>query len=159
MDYDSYEDDALDPERWGGWTGPGGYGTICREGKAVCVLGDDAAGPTVDVPEDGDDITNEQFAEMMKGTNSRIVNSKNKSEFNLTYTAGKVNFNIQKPSQVRFALYDLSGRLARTISDTHMEAGSHTLSIDNSKLPAGAYMLSMQTPTAKQTRRILTTGN
>jgi hypothetical protein len=154
-DYDSYEEDALDPKRWGGWTGPGGYGTICRDGKAVCTLGADADGLTVNVPEDAEDITNEEFAEIMGGTSVRGT-SNPKSDFSLKYKAGKITFSLTASSYVRIALYTLNGQLVQTVEDSKMDAGFHSSRVNQSALPAGTYVLSLNTENLMKAQRVIT---
>jgi hypothetical protein len=155
-DWDSYEDDALDPERWGGWTGPGGYGVICRDGKALCTLGDDAVAQTVSVPDDPDDITNAEFTKIAGGTSTKNgkVMSNYRSFFN--YKDNQITFNLGQSSHVKFEMYSLNGSHVATLLDKTMDAGKHTIQTAKISLPAGSYVLAMHTPSATSVRKLVT---
>ncbi len=57
---------------------------------------------------------------------------------------GTIEFSIEKPANVKFSLFDITGRLINTIEDQYFSAGEHTINIDAANIPAGNYYLRME---------------
>ncbi|MFI5263929.1 MAG: hypothetical protein ACHQM6_05385 [Candidatus Kapaibacterium sp.] len=54
---------------------------------------------------------------------------------------GKINYSLEKSSQVRIEAYDAIGRRVRIISDDYEESGIHERSFDLSEFPSGQYFI------------------
>jgi glucose/arabinose dehydrogenase len=67
-----------------------------------------------------------------------------------------VNYNLDRSMQVRFLLYDVSGREIAIITDEQQTAGAHRLEInaDALNLPAGIYYLTLQANNQSRSVRI-----
>lgn len=59
----------------------------------------------------------------------------------------RVNFDLPFSSNVRVAVYDLSGRLVLNVTDSKLNTGHHSLSINAGSLSTGVYILRVETPT------------
>jgi hypothetical protein len=57
-------------------------------------------------------------------------------------------FNLKSAAHCRVALYDRTGRIARTLAPQPYTTGSHQLSVDATGLPAGVYFLTVTTGSA-----------
>jgi hypothetical protein len=60
-----------------------------------------------------------------------------------------VNFAVDKPSSIEISIIDMTGRVISTIHTERVEAGNHTHDLDVSALPAGSYMYTVSTGTAR----------
>ena len=62
--------------------------------------------------------------------------------------SAQIRFGLARPGFVQIGLYDLRGRLVRTLSSGALEPGVHNIRLDggNEKLRAGVYFLRMTTP-------------
>jgi hypothetical protein len=62
--------------------------------------------------------------------------------------SAQIRFGLARPGVVEIGLYDLRGRLVRTLSRGALEPGVHTARLDggNQRLRAGVYFLRMTTP-------------
>lgn len=71
---------------------------------------------------------------------------------------GEARLFLHKPAYVRISLYDLQGRLVRTLLEASLSPGTRTVSVDASDLSSGVYLLraTFETGrhTAASTRRI-----
>ncbi len=57
---------------------------------------------------------------------------------------GTIEFSIEKPANIKFSLFDITGRLIKTIGERYFSAGEHIISIDAANIPAGNYYLRME---------------
>lgn len=53
-----------------------------------------------------------------------------------------VAFSLDRQASVEFAVYDISGRLVKSIASEDYQQGSHSVKIDLENLPSGIYLLS-----------------
>jgi hypothetical protein len=80
---------------------------------------------------------------------------------NPLHSAGELQFTTIRPGALRVRLYDIQGRLARTLlDDPAARAGSHRVSFDGrdergSALPAGIYFYRIETPEASTHGRLV----
>ncbi len=100
------------------------------------------------------DIENRQF--VLEGTGSYegpeipIADALNQNFPNPFNPATTVVFDLAKPAMVRIGIYDVSGRLVRTLVDRSMEAGSHEVGWNGTNnlgtgVPSGLYFYRMTT--------------
>jgi hypothetical protein len=54
-----------------------------------------------------------------------------------------IPFDMAQSGKVRIAIYDVTGRLLKTLMDQNMIAGRHTIALDASTMPSGVYMVRM----------------
>lgn len=60
-----------------------------------------------------------------------------------------INYSLSKASNVDIEVYDINGKLVKTISEKNAEVGQHNTKIDISALEAGVYMYGVKTDNAK----------
>jgi hypothetical protein len=87
---------------------------------------------------------------------SRLTAPKNKPY--MYVRGGNIRFGLIVDSDVNIGLYDLEGRLVRNLVNSRMQAGHHNVSLDESTLSAGTYMISLNTPASKNAQKIITVG-
>jgi hypothetical protein len=61
-------------------------------------------------------------------------------------------FTLPEPSRVRLAVYDVLGREVVVLVDGPQEAGTHGVTLDGSRLPAGTYFVRLEAGVAVETR-------
>ena len=71
--------------------------------------------------------------------------------FNPTTT---ISYSLAKTGRVQLRVYDVQGRLVRTLLDKTLAAGSYAQSFDASGLPSGTYFYRLDTPDGHQSRRM-----
>jgi photosystem II stability/assembly factor-like uncharacterized protein len=62
-----------------------------------------------------------------------------------------ISFYIPRGGKVAFSLCTISGRVIRSIHGRSFEAGSHMFMVDGRSLPAGLYLVTMETPENRTT--------
>ncbi|MEL6443670.1 MAG: T9SS type A sorting domain-containing protein [Bacteroidota bacterium] len=67
-----------------------------------------------------------------------------------------LTFGLAEAAPVRLAVYDLLGRTVRRL-DSPRAAGTHAISLDLSRLPAGVYVVRLETAGRIETRRLTVT--
>jgi hypothetical protein len=72
--------------------------------------------------------------------------------FNPTTTIG---FSLPKPSRVTLRIFDVSGRLVRTLADEEMPAGVHRKIWDATGVATGVYFYRIQAGDFVQTRKLV----
>jgi len=70
-----------------------------------------------------------------------------------------ISFTLAQPGRVRVAIYDLAGRLVKTIHEGDFPAGTNTVSWNGSAGPgvhaaSGVYFVSVETATAREVQRV-----
>lgn len=65
------------------------------------------------------------------------------------------DLNLKKSSNVNVVLYDLNGRLLKTITNADLGVGLHTISFDTNDLAAGEYFVTLNTDYGFQTEKII----
>lgn len=71
-----------------------------------------------------------------------------------------IRYGLPYACDIRLAVYDVQGRLVRTLVDGNVTAGSHTVTWDSkddqrNQLPAGTYFCQMRTPEGVKTNRMI----
>ena len=66
-----------------------------------------------------------------------------------------ISFALPRDARAKLALYDLSGRIVTTLTDTHYRAGNHLLTFDAGDLPTGLYLIKMEAGDFSSVRRVL----
>ncbi|MEZ4387874.1 MAG: T9SS type A sorting domain-containing protein [Candidatus Krumholzibacteriia bacterium] len=72
--------------------------------------------------------------------------------FNPTAT---IPVKLARSCQATLAVYDVKGRLVRTLHDGILAAGEHTFTFDGTGLGSGTYLYRLQTPDGVETRRLM----
>lgn len=67
----------------------------------------------------------------------------------------RVNFTLSQAGWSRLALYDLGGRMIKTISSGVLPAGKHTALFDGKELPAGVYLIRLETADKTAVRKVV----
>jgi len=67
----------------------------------------------------------------------------------------RIAFSLPQAGSMRLNVYDLSGRLIRTLADGRMESGEHSVSFDAGALPSGLYFARLQTASRVLTQKLL----
>jgi hypothetical protein len=130
------------------------YNTCMREGKAVCTMAcNGLTYDNVEIPEDAADTVNWEGTHA--SARAELIRNRDVS---LDYRAGTIQYRIAKPGQIKLSLYDLNGRTVRTLVTANQTAGNHSFTLDRSTLAAGAYYISLQTPSAKRVRQMISIG-
>jgi hypothetical protein len=65
-----------------------------------------------------------------------------------------IRFELPESSEVRLAVYDLTGRLVQVLEQGHRAAGVHTVSFDAGSLASGVYLYRLETPGFSQTMKM-----
>ncbi len=71
---------------------------------------------------------------------------------NPVHESATVTFELERPSVARLTVYDMLGRQRRVLNAGHRSAGVHSLDLDTSALPAGIYLLGVETAGDRQSR-------
>lgn len=65
-----------------------------------------------------------------------------------------ISYALDRPSDVRLRVYDLQGRLVRTLVEGVQAAGTYAVSFDAGHLPSGTYFYRLETPHGTRTRHL-----
>ncbi|OZC02665.1 M4 family metallopeptidase [Rubricoccus marinus] len=68
--------------------------------------------------------------------------------------ASSVVFSLEEAGEARVALYDVLGREVAVLHDGQTEAGEHDVAFDARSVPAGSYIIVMQTGAQRLTQRL-----
>jgi hypothetical protein len=66
-----------------------------------------------------------------------------------------VSYSLPIPGRVSLKLYDVLGRLVRTLSCGHRPAGASSFGLRAADFPAGVYLLRLDSPDGRLTRRLV----
>jgi hypothetical protein len=66
-----------------------------------------------------------------------------------------ISFLLEQDSHVTVELFDMAGSVVHTLVHEELQSGSHEFTFDRAKLPAGMYLLKMQTPSFVKTQSII----
>ncbi len=67
----------------------------------------------------------------------------------------KVSFTLEKEAKVELAIYDVYGKLVRTLMDTRKAAGNYEITLDGSELSGAVYLCKLQIGTDVRTIRLM----
>jgi hypothetical protein len=70
-------------------------------------------------------------------------------------SASTLIYELQEPSVVGMRIFDLSGRMIRSLAEGSMTAGVHTAVFDGSDLPSGVYLCRLQAGASSATTRVV----
>ena len=65
-----------------------------------------------------------------------------------------ISYTLQHPEPVRFALYDVLGRLVKSVDAGYQQAGTHEILVTGDELPAGTYFYRIHTPSSQKTHTL-----
>jgi hypothetical protein len=66
-----------------------------------------------------------------------------------------IEFSIPKSTKVTLKIYDISGRLAETLIDGNIKAGSNRITYDASRLASGVYFYTLKTDKYTETKKMI----
>ncbi|MDD5087702.1 MAG: carboxypeptidase regulatory-like domain-containing protein [bacterium] len=66
-----------------------------------------------------------------------------------------LSFAVPQTSPVRLTVYEMTGRLAATLTDAEFPAGEHRINFDAAALPSGMYLARMEAGNFSATRKLL----
>lgn len=84
--------------------------------------------------------------------NRAVISSVYPNPFNPTAT---VSFTVPIESDVTLDIFDLMGRKVKTVFDGRVEAGSHSVTIDGSRLSSNIYFVTLRSGESFDSRKIL----
>jgi len=68
----------------------------------------------------------------------------------------KVNFGIPHDGMVSIRVYDIHGRLATTVVDGRMSAGTHSADFDGARMASGVYLMVLRVQGEKALKKRVT---
>jgi len=74
---------------------------------------------------------------------------------NPTNSKAIISFTTPKAGRVSLTIYDITGRLMKTIANAELNEGDHTFNLDVNNFRAGIYLLRMQSGQISQTRKFI----
>ena len=95
----------------------------------------------------------DSFVEHTNIANSTMENIQNYP--NPVVEQTMVEFNLSKASDAKVELYDMKGGLVARLADESMDAGKHNINFAKNELPAGVYLLQLQTLQGKSTHKMV----
>jgi hypothetical protein len=66
-----------------------------------------------------------------------------------------IRFSLTRPSRVTIRIYDVAGRLVRTLIDERMEAGEHSLPFEARDLASGVYFYRLKAAEFEKTKKMV----
>jgi beta-glucanase (GH16 family) len=153
VDYDDFTADSIDFDTtiWAA-----AYDVFMKEGKAVAKLQWPFTG---EIPEDdGDTAASEpsplnDYSSYAKGT-GHISSSRNGES--VAFSAEKIAYIIDRPGNIKIYVHNAEGRLVKKIADNYATAGSHSLTPDMSSVANGVYVLTLNTPSGRLLKGLIT---
>jgi hypothetical protein len=67
----------------------------------------------------------------------------------------RIEYDLPHSGPIRLALYDVNGRMVRTVIEGAQVAGRHTVHVNGAGLSSGVYFYSLQSATGTQTRKMV----
>jgi hypothetical protein len=67
----------------------------------------------------------------------------------------RITYNLESRGRVQLDLFNLEGRLVRTLSDEIQEVGRHELHFSGAGLSSGIYFARLSSPTRTRTQKIV----
>jgi hypothetical protein len=69
--------------------------------------------------------------------------------------AAEISFHLKKPSRVNLALYDIRGRLQKTLINAAWAPGGHSVALERGRMPAGCYVLRLTADRKSESRNLI----
>lgn len=66
-----------------------------------------------------------------------------------------IRFSLTRPSRVTLRIYDVAGRIVRTVVDERVEAGEHSLPFEARDLASGVYFYRLKTAEFEKTKKMV----
>ena len=66
-----------------------------------------------------------------------------------------ISFSLSKPEKVSITVYDVTGRIVKTIADKEINEGEHQVTLDVKDMNAGIYLLRLQTAEFVRSKKIV----
>ena len=74
---------------------------------------------------------------------------------NPVLTSATVSFLLPESKKISLTVYDITGRLVKTIADKEMSEGTHQLTLDTKEMNAGFYLLRLKSQDTLQTKKFI----
>lgn len=78
--------------------------------------------------------------------------------WNIIYSYGSqaaaISFSLDKPEKISVKIFDMTGRLVKTLADKSFEQGVHELQWDAAGVNAGIYIVQLITGSYRETKKI-----
>jgi len=103
-------------------------------------------------------FTSDTFASKGGSSSSKLTETSNidvKITPNPVSDVATIRFNMANKSNIGFQIYDLQGKLVKTINLSNQPAGTNELSIDASALGAGTYLIRMTAGTQQSSSKFV----
>jgi len=84
-----------------------------------------------------------------------FVNALRASEPNPAVAEAKLRFSLARGGKTTLRIFDVSGRLVRTVTDRDYPPGEYEARVNLSKSPAGVYFYQLEAPGFRATRRLV----
>ena len=82
---------------------------------------------------------------------SVVINSVYPNPFNSSTT---IKYQLSQSGKIRLSLYDIKGRLIRSLINAYVGAGEHQLSVDMGGFASGSYILKLKTDKGRVSKKI-----
>lgn len=69
--------------------------------------------------------------------------------------SGIISFSLLKPGKVSLSVNDMAGKLVKKFADKEYNEGSHNIKLNTNDMPAGIYLLRMESEGIQQTRKFI----
>ena len=123
-------------QHWFGFSTPAAVGTLGRAYEPLPVIG--APAPTA--------------TEAPEVPRRMALDQNYPNPFNRSTT---ITYALDRPARAHLRVYDMRGRLVRTLVDGPQPAGTHTVTFDVGTLPSGPYLYRLVGPDGTFTRKML----
>jgi len=84
-----------------------------------------------------------------------FVNALGASEPNPSAGEARLRFSLARGGRATLRIFDVSGRLVRTVTDRDYPPGEYEVRVNLSKSPAGVYFYRLEAPGFRETRRLV----
>jgi hypothetical protein len=74
--------------------------------------------------------------------------------YNYGSQSASISFSLDKPEKILVKIFDMTGRLMKTLADKNFQQGSHELQWNVAGAKAGIYIVQLDTGTYSETKKI-----
>ncbi|MBN1481730.1 T9SS C-terminal target domain-containing protein [candidate division KSB1 bacterium] len=108
------------------------------------------------IPDNGEIILSREKTTNVQNKNKQVFNFSLAQNFpNPFNSQTTIRFSIPSSEFVSIQLFDVNGKLVRTLMNQNLQAGNHSIVLDAEGLASGTYHYIMQAGSFKQTKRLL----